>query len=405
MAYENLKNAIKQVIKQNGNQEITGSVLQNTLLSMVDNIPEVVHESGEAEDKVMSQKAVSNKLDYLAAQFNDFATVTTDANNIILVTGSRIFKLKSGTRIIHQRIGDITLVDDVSIELTVGWKAYYIVFNSNTNTFRIVRNEDSLKLLAKEVIVCLLRSDECILAGRFTSYTLDDKIVNLINKNEQFSLSTIAGNYKKSIGIFGGSLSVYSESDAAKNIWKKTLNVSITNYGVPGAGFSSLQGTSIQQQVNGAKKHDIYILWASTNDFTNDRECGTKYDYTEYDNFDTSKLVTQCGGINYAIKKLYEINPLAEIYLFTSLRFFSSDSGHNPFSTITNSTGKRFSEYVDAQKECALLHSIPCLDQFNIQGVNSYNYINYYKPDKLHMTTAGYEKIAYKQVEFLMNGK
>lgn len=65
MAYENLKNAIKQVIKQNGNQEITGSTMQSTLLSMVDNIPEVVQETGYATDKVMSQKAVSDKLSYL----------------------------------------------------------------------------------------------------------------------------------------------------------------------------------------------------------------------------------------------------------------------------------------------------------------------------------------------------
>lgn len=42
MAYENLKSAIKQVIKQNGNQEITGYILQNALLNVVDNIPEVV---------------------------------------------------------------------------------------------------------------------------------------------------------------------------------------------------------------------------------------------------------------------------------------------------------------------------------------------------------------------------
>jgi hypothetical protein len=66
MAYENLKNAIKQVIKQNGNQEITGPTMQSTLLSMVDNIPEVVQESGKAEDKVMSQKATSDKLSYLS---------------------------------------------------------------------------------------------------------------------------------------------------------------------------------------------------------------------------------------------------------------------------------------------------------------------------------------------------
>ena len=62
MAYENLKSAIKQAIKQNGNQEITGSLLQSTLLSMADNMPEVVQSTGEAEDKVMSQKATSTEL-------------------------------------------------------------------------------------------------------------------------------------------------------------------------------------------------------------------------------------------------------------------------------------------------------------------------------------------------------
>lgn len=62
MAYENLKSAIKQAIKQNGNQEITGNLLQSTLLSMVDNIHEVVQSTGEAEDKIMSQKATSTEL-------------------------------------------------------------------------------------------------------------------------------------------------------------------------------------------------------------------------------------------------------------------------------------------------------------------------------------------------------
>ena len=62
MAYENLKSAIKQAVKQNGNQEITGSTMQSTLLSMVDNIPEVVQEFGTAEDKVISQKVVSSEL-------------------------------------------------------------------------------------------------------------------------------------------------------------------------------------------------------------------------------------------------------------------------------------------------------------------------------------------------------
>nr|DAH90013.1 MAG TPA: YadA-like protein [Caudoviricetes sp.] len=38
MAYENLKNSIKQVIKQNGNQEITGSILQSALVNIINTI-------------------------------------------------------------------------------------------------------------------------------------------------------------------------------------------------------------------------------------------------------------------------------------------------------------------------------------------------------------------------------
>lgn len=38
MAYKNLKTAIKQVIKSNDNQEITGDLLQSILLSIVNEI-------------------------------------------------------------------------------------------------------------------------------------------------------------------------------------------------------------------------------------------------------------------------------------------------------------------------------------------------------------------------------
>nr|DAQ56071.1 MAG TPA: hypothetical protein [Caudoviricetes sp.] len=90
MAYENLKSAIKQVIKQNGNQEITGHILQSTLLSVVDNIPEVIQESGEAEDKVMSQKAVSAKFSDLENRLvvlgeNEYNSTDKDENKIYFV--------------------------------------------------------------------------------------------------------------------------------------------------------------------------------------------------------------------------------------------------------------------------------------------------------------------------------
>ena len=211
-------------------------------------------------------------------------------------------------------------------------------------------------------------------------------------------------NYGKSIAVLGGSLSVNRESDAAKQIWADLLNSEVTTYGVGGAGFSSLQGYSMQRQADTLGVYDIYVLWASTNDFKGNKECGSWKDYTALDNYDESRLTTQCGGINYCIRKIYEKNPAAEIYFFTSLRFFRSDSGYNPFSEETNVTGKSFADYIRAQKECCAYYGIPVLDQFNLQGMNELNYAPYYRDDKLHLTIEGYRRIGPVQAAFLANG-
>ncbi len=212
-------------------------------------------------------------------------------------------------------------------------------------------------------------------------------------------------NFGKRIAVFGGSLSVNPESDSAKQMWADLLGAEVVTYGVGGAGFSYDQGCTLQWQVDTAGVYDVYVLWASTNDYTNSRECGTWQDYTAYDNYDESKLTTQCGGINYCIRKLLEKNPRAEIYFFTSLRFFGQDAGHNPFSTEPNKTGKTFAEYIQGQKDCCAYYGIPVLDQFNLQGINEFNMTEYYKGDKLHMNEDGYRKIGPVQAAFLANGK
>lgn len=201
-------------------------------------------------------------------------------------------------------------------------------------------------------------------------------------------------NYGKSVAVFGGSVSVIPASDSAKILWEEYLGMTITNYGVPGAGFSSLQGKSMQQQVDEAEIFDIYILWASTNDYTNDRAIGSYTDYTEFDNYDDEKLTTQAGGINYCIKKIYEINPKAVIYFFTSSKAFNNRGAYDPFYP------KGMVEYVDMQKKISELHGIPVLDQFLLGGYTIYNKDLYYR-DAIHMNELGYKKIGELQVSFL----
>jgi hypothetical protein len=213
------------------------------------------------------------------------------------------------------------------------------------------------------------------------------------------------GKITQRIAVFGGSLSVNKESDAAKQIWADRLQAEVTTYGVGGAGFSLDQGCSVQKQVDQAGIYDIYVLWASTNDYTNSRPCGSWQDYTALDGYDQNKLHTQCGGINYCIKTILEKSPKAKIYFFTSLRFFGQDAGHNPFSTQPNKTGKTFAQYIQAQKDCCAYYGIPVLDQFSLQGINEFNYSQYYLPDRLHMNEDGYRAIGPVQADFLATGR
>ncbi len=130
------------------------------------------------------------------------------------------------------------------------------------------------------------------------------------------------GPGKLRIAVFGGSLSVNRESDAAKRLWAEAMDAEVTTYGVGGAGFAISKGYSIQRQVDTAGVYDIYVLWASTNDFAGDRECGSWKDYTELDGYDPARLDTQCGGINYCIRQIRQKAPSGRIVFFTSLRLF-----------------------------------------------------------------------------------
>lgn len=217
---------------------------------------------------------------------------------------------------------------------------------------------------------------------------------NSFAQNQQDMSLKASYNYGKSVAVFGGSVSMIPASDTAKNMWKERLGMRITNYGVGGAGFSSLQGKSLQRQVDEAGVFDIYVLWASTNDYTNEREVGKYTDFTEFDDYDEEKLTTQAGGINYCIKKIYELNPNAQIYFFTSSKAFNARGAYDPFAA-DGMVG-----YVEVQKQICELHGIPYLDQFTLGGYNVYNKELYYT-DPIHMKGAGYKRLGELQVAFL----
>ena len=113
-----------------------------------------------------------------------------------------------------------------------------------------------------------------------------------------------------------------------------------------------------------------------------------------FDNYDEKKLTTQAGGINYCIKKIYEINPQAVIYFFTSSKAFNDRGAYDPFHP------QGMVHYVEMQKMICELHGLPVLDQFLLGGFNIYNKDLFYH-DPIHMNVLGYKKIGELQVSFL----
>lgn len=235
------------------------------------------------------------------------------------------------------------------------------------------------------------------------SATSTDKVWSAKKVNDSLVDNIGGKNNRKKIAIFGGSVAV-NEYNALKDSIKKALNTEIVdNYAINGYGFSSLQG-SIQTEVNSAissgNDYDVFILWASSNDYTNSREIGSYKDYTVLDSYNETKLTTQCGGINYCIKKILEHNPKAEIYFITSYKCYDKESGYNTF--YCGKENKLYS-YVSAQKQCCAYYSIPILDLWSMMGINELNRSMYYVDD-VHINTDGYDKIKNLIIDMIKNG-
>lgn len=208
------------------------------------------------------------------------------------------------------------------------------------------------------------------------------------------------------MAVFGGSYSVIPESEVAKDIWRSSLSITITDYGVRGAGFSVLSSDHhIPSQVDEACReetptYDIYLFWASTNDF---RKCSDKVgqaiDYTDYDGFAEESLITQCGGINYCFNRIREKAPKAKILFMSSTPLFNDEKGFS--INYTNLDG--MFAFVEQQKICCQRQGIPFLNQFSNCLLTLDNWQTYFQPDALHLNEAGYRLLAERQKSFIEN--
>lgn len=211
----------------------------------------------------------------------------------------------------------------------------------------------------------------------------------------------------KSIAYIGGSLASLPESNVAKALIYNNLKCkNIYTYGHGGYGFATLNG-SFQNIVERCNPHDIYILWCSSNDYGTGVPVGEPTDYTEADGYDSSKRTTQCGGINYCIRYLRQLNPHATILAFSSMQFFgqngSRQDGYLESPTTDNGQGITFKAYIDKQRECLEGNHIPYLNQWDLNLFNLDTFGPFFQPDGFHMRCNGYFLLGCKQLEFIIN--
>ena len=218
MAYEELKAAIRRTIKNNDNQEITGDLLQNTLLSMVDTI-------GTTAGGGSSSGGVS--LGTLLAQLNTENPFPTDNGQVLTYNGSNfIWKTPTGS-------GG-----------TSGG-------GSTTGGIRIKRNGSTLKDSNGDVLSCT--SINFKYGENWNSTPI------LINSDNEISvdLSVVANNGNGSssssnypLTIYNGSSNTdyitYDGSSAAYLRFKSGFSISKTGLGyeISASGGSGSSGTT-----------------------------------------------------------------------------------------------------------------------------------------------------------------
>ena len=97
MAYENLKTAIKQAIKNNNNQEITGDLLQSTLLNIVNTIGADYKFLGFATPSTVPPTSKESKLLYFASKAGKYVNFPTSTENAYITIGEGLYMFTKET--------------------------------------------------------------------------------------------------------------------------------------------------------------------------------------------------------------------------------------------------------------------------------------------------------------------
>ena len=141
MAYENLKNAIKQVIKQNGNQEITGDLLQSTLLNIVNTIGADYKFLGFATPSTVPPTSEEGRLFYFASEAGEYPNFKESDENEYVNIGPGVSIITKEANSDYWEANDLVEIVQTTGEAedkTMSQKVISAELNKKANTADIV---------------------------------------------------------------------------------------------------------------------------------------------------------------------------------------------------------------------------------------------------------------------------
>ena len=219
---------------------------------------------------------------------------------------------------------------------------------------------------------------------------------------------------QKKIAVFGGSIAEYFKKEGGQQKLEMMLSARITNFGKAGDGLcrqtykscDSIIIGGIPKMVEkyceeGKEHYDVYIIWCSTNDIWGN-PIGKSNDFTSEDGYDMNALLTQCGGLNYCIRRIREHSPYAKICIFASMKSFDSSYGYSRTGEMKYIPQRRMWDYVEKQIECANRASIPVLNLWTDSNIDEYNYKKLFV-DNIHPSKEGYKYLCAIFARFLQN--
>ena len=231
------------------------------------------------------------------------------------------------------------------------------------------------------------------------------------------------------LAVAKGSLTQYVDETKTETITEQvgfireqleSYGATVNNYAISASGFiQAVNGNTIYTQALKAPKSDIYIIWASTNDWTaNTASLGNFDDYQR-----DGRVETICGGLNATISTLVDKNKDAKIYVFLPMKGYDSRGfdlsngkyGNAMCDIVTtgykNSQGFTFGEYINAVVKVCCYRGITVVDTFTggnitlaqiansastklywnegLVGNGNGNYIGYY----IHPRREGYRRV------------